>query len=243
MNHAAGPMGLLALLLAALFATPPVSARVLFYDPASGEATSAAAGPSLATGLTPVVTGGAHYVGLHYWFEGSHGERFPDPAAAGSRITLHLRGNVAGFVTVWMSDASHAGIELTSRTDAGPDGRWSGYRLAADHEFVVSREFVVGSPGEAAERVIIFLARAQSEQVESMTAAREKLRRIAGQKTGDGDSVLAREVDHTTPGQIGTYVVHLTGGQTGSEIVMAGQVPLVASQKAPFDVVGGQLAR
>jgi hypothetical protein len=241
-DSASGTSGVIcrpiALLLASVLAAPAVSARILFYDPASGDPARAEAAPSPATGLTPVTTGGTQYVGVHYWFENGRGEKFADPAAAGSgsRITLHLRGNVGAFLTVWMSDAGHASVELTSRTDAGPDGRWTGYRLAADDVFVVSREFVVASPGEDAERVIIFLARAQSEQVGSMAGAREKLQRIAARNASDGDSVIVREVDRTTRGQIGTYVVHRAGGQTGGEIVMAGQaspIHVVVSRRVP----------
>jgi hypothetical protein len=233
LSHVAGRKELPALVLAAVLAAPPVSARVMFYDPAFGDPAGAEAGPSPATGLTPVRTGGTQYVGVHYWFENGRGEKFADPASAGvgSRITLHLRGNVGAFLTVWMSDASHASVELTSRTDAGPEDRWTGYRLAADQAFAVSREFVVASPGADPARVIIFLARSQTEQVDSMLGAREKLQRIAAMKASDGDSVIVREVDRTTRGQIGTYVVHRTGGQTGGEIVMAGHAPPVSSRE------------
>ena len=234
MSHATGLKVPIAFLLAGVLAAPPVSARLLFYDPAFGDPAAAAAGPSPATGLTPVGTEGSRYVGVHYWFENGRGEKFADPAAAGigSRITIHLRGNVATFLTVWMSDAIQASIELTSRTDAGPEGKWAGYRLAADCAFAVSREFVVASPGQAAERVIIFLSRSQTEQVDSMTGAREKLQRIVARKYSDGDSVIVQEVDRTTRGQIGTYVVHRTGGQTGGEVVMAGQAPPVSWRMA-----------
>jgi hypothetical protein len=33
--------------------------------------------------------------------------------------------------------------------------------------------------------------------------------------------VLVREVDGATPGQVGTYVVHRSGGQTGEEFAIA----------------------
>jgi hypothetical protein len=217
----------LVLLLTGFLVAPPLSAKVLFYDPALGDPAAAAAGPLPATGLTPVRTGGTRYVGVHYWFENSGGEKFADPAAAGigSRVSLHLRGNVEAFLTVWMSDADHSSVELTSRTDAGPGGRWTGYRLTADTVFVVSHQFVVAPRGKHAERIIIFLARAQSEQVDSFTGAREKLQRIVSRNASDGNSVMVHEPDRTTPGQIGTYVVHRAGGQTGVEILMAGQAP------------------
>jgi hypothetical protein len=73
--------------------------------------------------------------------------------------------------------------------------------------------------------VIIFLARSQTEQVDSMSGAREKLERIAARNATDDESVLVRGVDRSTPGQIGTYIVHRAGGQTGGEIVMTSQAP------------------
>lgn len=178
---------------------------------------------SLSSALTPVNVGGTQYVGLHYWFENDRGEPLADPASAGAgaRLTLHLRSNVGAFLTVWMSDASHPSLELTPRTDAGPEGRWTGYRLPADRVFVVPRDFGVAAAADAAERIIIFLARSQTEQVDSIMTAREKLQRITARTAIDGESVLVREVDRTTRGQIGTYVVHRTGGQPGVEIVMS----------------------
>jgi len=215
---------------------PPISAKVLFYDPASGDPAAAEAAPSSTTGLTPVRSGGVQHVGVHYWFEDSRGERFADPAAAGagSRITLHVRGNVGAFLTVWMSDATHASVELTSRTDAGPDGRWTGEGVRADQTVVISREFVVASPAEEPARVIIFVARSQTEQVTSFAGAREKLQRIAARTANDGDSVIVQEVDRMTRGQIGTYVVHRMGGQTAGEIVMAGQPPAKLAWSLPI---------
>ena len=221
MTHHMGLKALFALPLAAALAAPAINVKALFYDPAAGDPASAAAGPSAATGLTPVGTRGTRHVGVHYWFENAAGKKFADPAAAGvgARIKLHLRSNVGAFLTVFMSDATHPSVELTDRTDAGPEGAWPGYRLAADTVFVVAREFVVASPGQDAERAIIFLARSQTEQQVSMAGARERLQWIAERKHADGGSVLVRDVDRTTPGQLGAYVVHRTGGQAGAEIV------------------------
>jgi hypothetical protein len=227
MHDAVGLTSLSTLVLASMLALPSVSARVLFYDPAFGDPSLTEAGPSPATGLTPVGTTGTQYVGVHYWFENGRGDKFADPigAGAGSRVTLHVRGNTSAFLTVWMSDSGHASVELTSRTHAGPEGRWTGYLLAADQELVVAREFVVDSTVNDPERVIIFLARSQTEQVDSMSGAREKLERIAARNATDDESVLVRGVDRSTPGQIGTYIVHRAGGQTGGEIVMTSQAP------------------
>ena len=159
------------------------------------------------TGLTPVQTLGTAFVGVHYWFENDRGVKFADPASAGlgARVRMHLRGNTSAFLTVWMSDSTHKSLELTTRSDAGPEGRWTGYRLERDLDYVVNGEFEV-APVERATRIIFLLARSQTEQVDSFSGCQEKLQRIASRTASDGGSVLVREVDRATPGQVGTYL-------------------------------------
>src|SRR5687767_6983124 len=166
-------------------------------------------------------TGSTRFVGVRYWLEDSRGQKFVDPAAAGvgSKVALHVSSNVAAFLTVWMSDATHASVELTSRTSPGPEGKWTGQHVNAGEVFVASG-FVVAGPGSDAQQIAIFLGRSQTEQVASFSGALEKLARIAARTGDDGKSVIVREVDRTTPEQIGTYVVHRTGGQTGGEIAL-----------------------
>lgn len=196
-------------------------AKALFYDPAAGQATLSPASPPV-SGLTPVQTLGVTFVGVHYWFENDRGVKFADPASAGlgARVRMHLRGNTSAFLTVWMSDSTHKSLELTTRSDAGPDGRWTGYRLEGDLEYVVNGEFEV-APVERATRIIFLLARSQTEQVDSFSGCQEKLQRIASRTASDGGSVLVREVDRATPGQVGTYLVHRNGGQAGEEFAIA----------------------
>ena len=207
-------------------------AKALFYDPATGQPGRSPASLS-ATGLTPVQTLGTAFVGVHYWFENDRGVKFADPASAGlgAKVRLHLRANTQAFLTVWMSDSTHKSLELTTRSHAGPEGRWSGYRLDRDLDYVVNGDFVV-APVEGATRIIFLLARSQTEQVDSFSACQEKLRRIASRTDSDGGSVLVREVDRATPGQVGTYVVHRSGGQAGEEFA-------IASNAGGDDVVAG----
>jgi hypothetical protein len=197
-------------------------AKALFYDPATGQASLPPASPSPVTGLTPVQTLGTAFVGVHYWFENDRGVRFADPASAGlgAKVRMHLRGNIPAFLTVWMSDSTHKSLELTTRSDAGPEGRWTGYLLDRDLDYVVSGDFEV-APVERATRVIFMLAQSQTEQVNSFSACQEKLQRIASHTASDGESVMVREVDRTTPGQVGTYVVRRGGGQVGEEFPVA----------------------
>jgi hypothetical protein len=206
-------------------AAPP-AAKALFYDPADGQATMSSLPPSPATGLTPVQSRGTAFVGVHYWFENDHGVKFADPGGAGNgaMVRMHLRGNTQAFLTVWMSDSTHKSVELTPRSAAGLEGRWTGYRLERDLEYVVAGEYQA-APLERATRIVFLLARSQSEQVVSFSGCQEKLQRIASRIASDGESILIREVDRATPGQVGTYVVHRSGGQAGEEFAIASAPP------------------
>lgn len=218
-------LGVTVLVVAAPMVAPGVAlhpgAKALFYDPATGKA-SLSPSPSPVTGLTPVQSLGTTFVGAHYWFENDRGVKFADPAGAGlgAKVRLHLRGNTPAFLTVWMSDSTHKSLELTTRSAGGSEGRWAGYWLDRDLDYVVSGDFEV-APEERATRIVFLLARSQTEQVDSFSACQEKLQRIASRTVSNGGSVLVREVDRATPGQVGTYVVNRSGGQAGEEFAIA----------------------
>jgi hypothetical protein len=205
-------------LLAQIGGSGQRSAKVLFYDPTSGDPTFAAAPPLAATGLTPVGTFGVSFVGVQYWFENDQGVRFAaaGDAGEGAHVRMHVRGNVTAWLTVWLSDAENASVELTPRSDSGPEHRWTGYRLPRDQDYVDPREFVVAQRNQGAH-ILLLLARSQSEQVDSAASCRAKIQRIAAAVSAPG---LVGEVDRTTPGRIGTYVVRLENSQTGAEVVI-----------------------
>jgi hypothetical protein len=205
-----------------LLAADRAGAKILFYDPDIGQPSQLPVKPDTVTGLAPVRTRGTQFVGVHYWFENERGQKFAEPGAAGlgARVRMHLRGNAQAFLTVWMRDSSRDSLELTSRTHGGPEGRWSGYELYADTELVVPGEFEITTADRAAH-IIFLLARSQTEQVQSFANCRAKLDAIAARQGADGESVIVREVDRTTRGQVGTYVVHRMGGQAGEEFSFA----------------------
>jgi hypothetical protein len=99
---------------------------------------------------------GTAFVGVHYWFENEGGVKFAAPASArlGTKVRMHFRGNTPAFLTVWMSDWTHKSLELTTRSDAGPEGRWTGYRLDRDFADVVNDDFAV-APVERASRITV----------------------------------------------------------------------------------------
>ena len=204
--------------LVAGVAADQAGAKILFYDPDLGQATPAPVAPAAVNGLVPVRTSGTQFVGVHYWFENERGVRFAEPGAAGlgARVRMHLRANAQAFLTVWMRDSSRDSVELTSRSHGGPDGRWSGDLLGRDQEIVIPGEFEI-TTADRAVHMIFLLARSQTEQVQGFANCRAKLDVILARMAADGESVLVREVDCTSPGQIGTYVVHRTGGQAGEE--------------------------
>ena len=153
-------------------------------------------------------------VGIHYWFENDQGARFTQArdAGVGARLRLHIRSNTGGFLTAWMTDGSNEGIQLTATK-----GQWAGHQMEARRDYVVPGEIVVPAAGRAT-RLLILFARAQMEQVGTAAGAREKIRRLSLAIARDGGLAMVQEMDTSTPGQVGTYVVHRDGAQPGVEV-------------------------
>jgi len=154
-------------------------------------------------------------VGIQYWFENEQGTRFTQAreAGVGARVRLHVQCNTEGFLTVWMTDKSQeGGIQLTPT-----QGRVTGYLLEPRRDYVVPSEITVPATG-GDTRVLILFARAQMEQVPTAADAREKIRRLSKDAARDGALAIVQEADTSTPGQVGTYVVHREGAQPGVEI-------------------------
>ena len=219
------------LVLAALQSTQAPGAKVLFYDPTWGDPqASAAVPPAPERNLVPIRPAeicragsdcrsmGFNHVGLHYWLEDQKGARYASAAnaPAGIRVRLHLRVNVQGFLNVWVDDGTAAGVQLTPLQD-----RFGGYRIGADVEYVVPGELFVAAAGEPATQLLFLYSRSQTEQVTTTHDARERLVLHASRPARDGrGSALISELDRTTPGQVGTYVVNRNGGVTAGQISM-----------------------
>ena len=188
------PLALAASLASAAYTQS--SAKVLFQGPAGSTANPY--GP----------------VGVQYWFENDRGTRFTQArdAGAGARLRLHVQSNTDGFLTVWMTEGSDAGVQLTPM-----DGQYAGYGMGARRAYVVPGDIMVPAEGNTT-RVLILFARAQMEQVRSAAGAREKIRRLSTLLASDGALAIVQEVDTSTPGQVGTYVVHREGAQPGVEV-------------------------
>lgn len=168
-------------------------------------------------------------VGIQYWFENEQGTRFTQAhdAGVGARVRLHVQCNTEGWLTVWMTDKSQeGGVQLT------PEREWAGYLMEPRRDYVVPVEITVPAAGSDT-RVLILFARSQTEQVRTAAQAREKIQRISMATARDGASAIVQETDTSTPGQVGTYVVHRWGAQPGVEIKIGHRRPVETSRRHP----------
>lgn len=154
--------------------------------------------------------------GIHYWLQNERGTPVTERAASGltGRFTLHIRTNIrAGFLTVW--DISGPGRQLTpmdpdQRVNAG--GRLSGIRIRTSEDiYVVPGNFEFNG-GDSPTHLVINWARSQSEVAHSVDRARARPKEMSSWP-------IVREVDESTPGQIGTYVINRQDAGVFAEIV------------------------
>jgi hypothetical protein len=96
-------------------------------------------------------------------------------------------------------------------------GQWTGYLMEPRRDYVVPGEITAPAAGSDT-RVLILFARSQTEQVRTARQAREKIRRLSTAAGRDGALAIVQETDTSTPGEVGTYVVHREGAQPGVEI-------------------------
>lgn len=196
--------------IAGIWLQPLPSAKSMFYDP--GDVGLLPATESHRR-LRPVrFADTCRHCGIHYWLEAEDGTRLTERVAVGmpGRFTVHLRNNLgAGFLTVW--DISQ-GRELTPRDEGSRGGgRWSGYAMA-DEVYVVPGTFEF-SAGESASHLVIVWARSQTEVAHTAHDARARVKEMH-------DSMpIVHEVDESTPGEIGTYVVNRMNAGVATEIV------------------------
>jgi hypothetical protein len=192
-------------------------AKAMFYEPAGVGATTVKTAPSVAPQLRPINYARPFpqfgHVGVHYWFEDGEGRMFDEAGASAATgpLTLHVRGNVGGWITIWSLEG--AGAELSPRTDL----RWAGYRLGTE-TLVVSDASL--QPTRQATRFIAIFGRSQTEQAASTESAGQRLRELTARVERDGLPQIVRETDVTTPEEFGTYVVNREGMPLAVEIVL-----------------------
>ena len=196
-------------------AQQPPDARAMFYDPAS---TGAAAGPSPVrlrsiAFASPFPSRG--YVGVHYWFEDPDGRPSTYSTASTGALSLHLRSNVDGYLSVWsIGGESDYGTALTPTEDVTGRGNLYGViRSAAGHEHVVGGLSRI----DGSRRVLFVFSRSQQEQVTSAWSAVNKLAAVRQRVTTNGPE-LVHSIENAKPGEIGTYVVNVAGNPAGAEV-------------------------
>ena len=141
-------------------------------------------------------------VGIQYWLQTSDGRRLTERTAASVKgpLTLHLRSNIGGLVTVWTTPD---GRLLTPDSNGFP-----GHRIQENSEYVVGGGFRL-STSEAEGRVVVLFARSQTEQVRRVEDALGKISRLL--------HAIVKQADEA-PGAVGTYVVNREGNPLGVEI-------------------------
>ena len=186
-------------------------AKALFYD-AGPEQPPAVQAPSSPAGLRAIRTGeGVRAVGVHYWFENRARQPLSERGAANSdaELTLHVRANVEGFLSVWHTDDGR--VQLAP----GPGGA-SAYLVGPGQECVTARAYRFTAT-DAGQLFLVF-SRSETEQVNSAASAREKLESRSLVFARRGETWLVREADEATPAGIGTYVVSPRGAPVVTEI-------------------------
>jgi hypothetical protein len=146
---------------------------------------------------------------MHFWLETESGTPLSQRVAATipGKYTLHVRHNNqrSAVLSIWRVNGE--GRELTPRTDT----RWSGYSVHGDFRVPGTFEFAEGA---AAPHIIIVLVRSQTEVPRDAAHARVRLAEIPRFFNN------ITEVDDSTAGEIGTYVVSRTGGPTAAELIL-----------------------
>lgn len=143
--------------------------------------------------------GSTEYVGIQYWLQTEDGTRVTEAAAhPNARYELHMRCNVAGFLTVYLID----GAELTSMSSPP----YAGLELKAGGWFKAPGTFRL--TGGKAGMVFLF-ARSQSEQVRTADEGLAKLERLRA-------ALVSGTVSEGA--DLGTYVVNSQGNQPAGTI-------------------------
>lgn len=192
-------------------------AKAMFYDPAGVGAPPIKAGQSAMPHVRPIAYSypfpAFGNVGVHYWLQDGDGRMFDEVGAASARgpLTLHVRSNVGGYVSIW--SLTGKGAELTPRSDP----RWAGYRLGTETLTVSDATL---DPTSQAARFIMIFGRSQTEQAASVESAVRRLRELTSRAGRDGELQIVRETDVTTPQEFGTYVVNREGMPLAVEIVL-----------------------
>jgi hypothetical protein len=209
---------IVAVLLAPVASSQTSGVKAMFYDPAAGQPTPAAEPRQRLKPIKwawPFPRNG--FVGIHYWFEDADGRAFSEEraAAVSGSLTLNLRSNVEGFVSVWRMN----GVKSTERSQLLYTRlQWEASRVHGEAEESAVRSEVQFTLDESPKTLIIVFGRSETEQANSPESARNRLQTLSTRTDPDGTRWIVRESDDATPGEIGTYVVNRRGMPLAVEI-------------------------
>jgi hypothetical protein len=142
------------------------------------------------------------YVGIQYWLQSEDGRRLTEAQAQPAKqYTVHLRSNVAGLLVVFLTGS---GSELTP----GTYPPYAGLELQSGGEFRLPGTYHLAEGGSS-ERLVFLFARSQTEIVRTSDQAIAKLARLAPDLVSETIAAGA---------ELGTYVVHRSGGQSSGTI-------------------------
>lgn len=197
-------------------------AKTIFYAPSTGAAnnserparTPQQAGAQKPEGDKILVrksqTAPAKNPALRYWFELEGAGQVGDDRIfyTGDRISLRLRSNVDGYLTLWACDSAGRSQLLFPRPGSSEDG----YLVRANTDYAPG--VIELSPPAEDERLLLFFAESKgdipSPKQDSLSAEQIKL---ATQNTG-----LLFETEKTDPATFGSYVANRQGGAIAKEI-------------------------
>jgi len=142
------------------------------------------------------------YVGICYWLQADDGSRVTESQAKpDQRYSLHIRNNVAGFLSVWsIAD----GQQLTPMPTP-----WVGFEMSPPGEFVVSGVFRI-APENSPQGLFVLFGRSQTEHVKTVAEGLAKLERL--KRAGQVTETVTEGAD------VGTYVVNPFGNQPATTI-------------------------
>lgn len=188
-------------------------AKAIFYNPSSRK--SSETKPQKPEGgkilITRTKTAPAKTPALHYWLEMEGvGKTTEDRVFyTGDRLSLHVRGNLDGRLTLWACDSSGNSQLLFPPSTASTASNF--IRANTDHTLGV----IELSPPAGDERLLIFFSESGEDiplpQQAALTA--EQIKEATG---GNADRLV--EVEKNDAETFGTYLANRQGGVLAREI-------------------------
>lgn len=197
--------------LLAQVSTGDTGARSMFHNPWTGTvvAPATSAPPKQnEPSMQRTEKSEPRFVGVQYWLylEGVGRVTESREFMTGERIRVHVRANVDGYLAVWT-----AATDGSAQLLVPANGDVSGSRVLASRDY--ESPPLRFRPPVREEQLYLAFARMKSAMPSFATVSRD----IASFDPSGGRDIVT-EVDQTTVGEIGTYVVNARGGPIARHI-------------------------